>query len=1618
MLVTVRHRRLTVHLALVITMLLASCASLLLAPGRAYAAGTISLIDGSTYSQDFDTLASAGTSSSVPNGWDFVEQGTSSTANGLYTAGTGSSNTGDTYSFGQADSTERAFGGLLSGTLIPTIGASFTNNTGMPITALDIAYTGEQWRLGATERADRLDFQYSLDATSLTTGTWTDVDALDFTTPNTAGTAGARDGNAPENRAEISFTITGLHIPDGSSFWIRWSDFNASGADDGLAIDDFTLTPIFTVTPTNPSGAGSATPSSVAAGGQTLLAVSVTPGANPDSTGLAVTADLTEIGGAASQQLFDDGTNGDAAAGDNVFSFLATVDPATAAGPKSLPFTITDAQGRSGGGSIALTVGAAPADHVVISQIYGGGGNSGAVYTNDFIELFNASSSTVDLSGWSVQYASATGTNWMVTPLSGSIAPGQYYLIQQAAGSGGTTPLPAPDATGSIAMSATEGKVALVSSTAALSGTCPAGPTIVDLVGYGDAPSCYEGSGPAPRLGNTTAALRQGGGAQDTDNNANDFVAGAPNPRNNQPPFITVTAPANNAANVAVDTDIQITFSEDVDVTGAWFTIACQISGSHTAAVSGGPRIFTLNPDVDFSDAETCTVTIAASQVSDRDGTPDPMAADYSWSFTTVGGDPCALDYTPIYEIQGSGANAAITGNITTQGVVVGDFEGSDELQGFYLQDPTGDGDEATSDGIFVYTGGADMVSVGEVVRVTGFARERFDQTALNGSNNNNAPVTDIVSCGTGSVTPVDVTLPFESADAPERYEGMLVRLPQELVIAEYFNYDRFGELVLALPLDGEARPFTPTAIEQPGPAALARAEANSLRRITLDDGLGVQNPDAVRHPNGEPFSLTNRFRGGDTVKNVVGVLGFDFSVYRIQPTAPAEYVASNPRPAEPEPVGGRLRVAAMNTLNFFLTLDYPTGSSLDNACGPLENVECRGADSDQPDEFNRQRDKLLAALAGLDADIIGLNELENTPGVDPLGDPVRGIVAGLNAMPGVGPYASIDTGVIGSDAIRVGLIYRPDVVRPVGDFKVLTSAVDPEFLDTKNRPSLAQTFEELATGERFTVVVNHFKSKGSDCNDVGDPDIGDGQGNCNQTRVKAARALVRWLATDPTGSGDPDFLIIGDLNSYAQEDPIAAIRAGADGTLGTGDDYTNLIAAYQGTYAYSYVFDGQAGYLDHALASASLTSQVTGAADWHINADEPDLLDYDTSFKPPAQDALYEPDAYRASDHDPVIVGLNLGSPNRAPEANDDSYTTDEDTPLVVSAEDGVLANDFDADGDTLVAELVSGPSMGTLTLNADGSFSYTPDADANGIDTFTYRARDGAVESNVATVTITVTPVNDAPTIERVAQSGFCAADGASGGFAIAIADVDDATLSVSVSTSNGQIGGSVSSSGEVTTVTFTAAPGQSGTATVTVSDGNGGEAALTVAVRAGTSGNDVLQGTAGDDVIFALGGNDTVVAQGGADVVCGGAGNDTLSGGSGDDALFGGAGNDTLSGESGDDVLFGEAGNDTLSGGDGNDVLFGGAGNDSLSGGDGDDALFGEAGNDTLSGGSGDDILDGGDNNDRLTGDAGDDTLRGGAGNDQMTGGEGTDSFDGGPGNDSISDLQPGETSVNVP
>jgi len=829
--------------------------------------------------------------------------------------------------------------------------------------------------------------------------------------------------------------------------------------------------------------------------------------------------------------------------------------------------------------------------------------------------------------------------------------------------------LPTPDATGTVNMSGTGGKVALVNTAAGLA--CNGGSTacsaaqlaqIVDLVGW-DGANFFE-TAAAPTTSAITAIFRNANGCAETDNNAADFSTSAPAPRNTASPLnpcpvtpsLTINdVSANEGNSGSTSFNFTVSLSAPAGASDVTFDIATADNTATTAdndyivqsltgqTIPAGSSVYAFNVSVngDATDEADETFFVNVTNVTGA------TVADGQGQGTIVNDDTnfCALPYTPIYQIQGSGLSAAITGNVTTQGVVVGDFEGTASASGFYLQDLTGDSDSATSDGTFVYTGNSDLVSEGQVVRITGYARERFNQTTINGSNSNTAavPAANIINCGTGSVAAADVMMPFTDSNYPERYEGMLVRFPQSLVIAEYFNYDRFGEIVLALPLDGETRPFTGTAIDEPGTPANARTLGNSLRRITLDDANSAQNPSVLRHPNGQPFSLENRFRGGDTVQNAVGVLGFDFSLYRIVPTGAADYTAANPRPAAPEPVGGSLRVAAMNTLNFFLTLDTTASDTGPGPCGGNQNLDCRGADADQPSEFTRQRDKLLVALAGLDADIIGLNELENTPGVEPLADPTNGIVAGLNAMLGAGTYSYIDTGVIGTDAIRVGMIYKPASVAPVGAFKIIDSTVDPRFLDTKNRPSLAQTFEELSTGARFTVVVNHLKSKGSDCNDVGDPDTGDGQGNCNQTRLRAAQALVDWLATDPTGSGDADYLIIGDLNSYAQEDPIDTIKAGPDDTAGTSDDYTNLIFQYQGTYAYSYVFDGQAGYLDHALASPSLAAQVTGAADWHINADEPDLLDYDTSFKPPAVDAIYEPNAYRSSDHDPVVVGLNL---------------------------------------------------------------------------------------------------------------------------------------------------------------------------------------------------------------------------------------------------------------------------------------------------------------------------------------------------------------------------------------
>jgi len=582
--------------------------------------------------------------------------------------------------------------------------------------------------------------------------------------------------------------------------------------------------------------------------------------------------------------------------------------------------------------------------------------------------------------------------------------------------------------------------------------------------------------------------------------------------------------------------------------------------------------------------------------------------------------EACGDSFTPIFAIQGNGFASPLDGTeVATEGIVVGDFQVGGK-KGFNIQDALGDGDPATSDGIFIYSTSMD-VNVGDHIRVRGYVDEYHNLTEI-------TSVSQVWLCSTGnSVAATALSLPVTSLDVLEPYEGMLVTFPQYLYISEYFNFDRYGELVLT-----SSRHLTPTAEFEPGsPEAMQAMQAFMLDSILLDDGSTYQNPDPAMHPNGAIFDLTNLFRGGDILQNVTGVLDYSYNKYRIQPTQGADHIPANPRAAQPDDVGGNLKVASFNVLNYFTTID--TGAYI---CGPAQDQECRGADTSE--EFIRQKIKIIEALIAINADVVGLIEIENNQY-----EAVADLVAGVNAALGTETYAYIDSGYIGTDAIKVALIYKPASVSLVGNFAILDSTVDPRFLDTKNRPVLAQSFMDNTTGGIFTVAVNHLKSKGSPCDDVGDFDLGDGAGNCNLTRTEAARALVDWLATDPTGSGDSDFLIIGDLNSYDKEDPIDAIKAGPDDIPGTEDDYLDMIFEIQGENAYSYVFDGQIGYLDHAMASVSIAGEITGVTIWHINADEPDLIDYDMTYKQDAQDALYESNAYRSSDHDPVIIGLSV---------------------------------------------------------------------------------------------------------------------------------------------------------------------------------------------------------------------------------------------------------------------------------------------------------------------------------------------------------------------------------------
>lgn len=613
------------------------------------------------------------------------------------------------------------------------------------------------------------------------------------------------------------------------------------------------------------------------------------------------------------------------------------------------------------------------------------------------------------------------------------------------------------------------------------------------------------------------------------------------------------------------------------------------------------------------------------------DQTGEPGNGDGDDGDEDDGGTPTPpTDVTLISQVQGSGMVSPLEGQQVTLDAVV-TLDGQDGLDGFFIQeqDADWDDDDRTSEGLFVYAPDATDVAVGDQIRLSGTVTQYEGKTELSDIS---ALEVEAHDRSLPSITGIE--LPVADKSTLAAFEGMRVAVGGEngeaLSVTDTYELGRYGTVTLSS--GGRLEQYTEHhAPDQAGYQQwLDEAESRS---IVLDDASNVQNPEEVIFGrDGAPLSAENTLRGGDTLDQATGVLDFNYQQWRIQSTEGQDFQATNTRSDVPdaEALGdASLKVASFNVLNYFTTLDE-NGNTVTTPAGTEHDP--RGADSAL--ELTRQQDKIVSAINSSDADVVGLMEIEND-GYGP-DSSIAHLVAALNAAAPDADWAYVtptdEAGNVvapGSDAIAVGMIYKASAVTPEGRAAVDDSGA----FETGNRPPMLQTFSDNASGETFSVAVNHFKSKGSVID--GQEAIGDGQGNNNPIRVDAAEQLADWVASDPTGSGDSDTLLIGDFNSYASEDPITTLEGDGYALL---DDDT------------SYSYDGQWGSLDHALASASMSSQVTGTTTWHINADEPTVLDYNTEYKSDEQvESFYDDGPYRASDHDPVIVGIDLGSDSAA---------------------------------------------------------------------------------------------------------------------------------------------------------------------------------------------------------------------------------------------------------------------------------------------------------------------------------------------------------------------------------
>jgi 5'-nucleotidase len=596
-----------------------------------------------------------------------------------------------------------------------------------------------------------------------------------------------------------------------------------------------------------------------------------------------------------------------------------------------------------------------------------------------------------------------------------------------------------------------------------------------------------------------------------------------------------------------------------------------------------------------------------------------------------------------IAEIQGPGAASPLVGRtVTTTGVVTAAYPGGG-FDGVYLQtEGTGgdDGGRTASDGVFVSSAAlAGDVRVGDHLRVTGVVEESFGLTRV------------VVAAGgwtrldtsAQAVKPTPVTFPMD-AEQRERLEGMLVAPEGRFTLTDNFGTSTFAEIGLAA---GDTGLPQPTDVARPGTDEYRAVVAENARRlITVDDGAGINFTAAGKNTPVPWLRPDNEVRTGApvTFDGDPLVLDYRFSKWRLQPTQQLTAGADEPitigstRREAPEDVGGDVKIASFNVLNYFtLTGEAYERNGLgtctyftDRDGDPVTVNRCtgtgpRGAADDA--NLQRQQAKIVRAIEGLGADVVSLEEIENSAafGMD-RDTALRALVAALNEQAGRTEWAAVASPARvpeQEDVIRTAFIHRVGVVEPVGE-----SVIDDDPAFDNARDPLSQEFRPVGgkATDDFVVVVNHFKSKGS--GDGEDADAGDGQGASNASRVKQAQALVTFADEQKKAAGTETVFLTGDFNSYSKEDPVVVLEDAG---------YVNVPARF--TDKTTYQFGGLLGSLDHVLASPAAMAKVTGADVWDINADESlarEYSRYDTNVT-----RLYDTSPYRASDHDPAIVGF-----------------------------------------------------------------------------------------------------------------------------------------------------------------------------------------------------------------------------------------------------------------------------------------------------------------------------------------------------------------------------------------